>query len=298
MIDHLCAESWGGYFIVEPSAELRQRQHSFLQQHLATDQFNKVQWLSALPTVFTGVVLANEVMDALPVERVMRGVDGLAVEVIEPSDDEENAFVVAQLPVSQLDSAERERMSDAVAYIENDLCYPWPEGYCSEVSQLLSPWVKSLADCLSNGVLLLIDYGYPRREYYLPERTQGTLQCFYRHHAHSDVTLWPGLQDITAHVDFTSVVEAGDAAGLELLGYTTQAPFLFGCGLAEKAASLPAVWGESDTQSPASRIQHQQAVNRLTLPGEMGERFQVMALGRGVDVPLRGFSILDLSHRL
>ena len=147
-------------------------------------------------------------------------------------------------------------------------------------------------------MLLLIDYGYPRREYYLPERTQGTLQCFYRHHAHSDVTFWPGLQDITAHVDFTTVVEAGDAAGLELLGYTAQAPFLFGCGLASKAERMPAVWGGSDTEKTAGRIQQQQAVNRLTLPGEMGERFQVMALGRNVDTALRGFSVLDLSRRL
>lgn len=298
VIEHLTHDAWGSYFIVEPSADLQERQIALLQRHLPVNQFSKVQWLNALPNTFAGVVLANEVMDALPVERVVRTTDGFDVEVIKPSGDEENPLVLGQLASTELPDIERERIDKALAHIEKDIGHRWADGYSSEVSQLLSPWIQSLADCLSSGVLLLIDYGYPRREYYLEERTQGTLQCFYRHHAHSDITFWPGLQDITAHVDFTTVVEAGDAAGLELLGYTAQAPFLFGCGLAERASSQTAVWGARDTKKPVSRIEHTQAVNRLTLPGEMGERFQVMALGRGVDAPLCGFSILDLSRRL
>jgi len=298
VINHLTQDVWGNYFIVEPSADLQDRQFALLQQHLTPDQFDKVRWLNVLPSAFTGVVLANEVMDALPVERVVRTADGFEVEVISTSGDEEYPLSLGQIGSSELPADERERIAKALTHIENDIGHRWADGYCSEVSQLLSPWIQSLADCLKSGVLLLIDYGYPRREYYLEERTQGTLQCFYRHHAHSDVTFWPGLQDMTAHVDFTAVVEAGDAAGLELLGYTAQAPFLFGCGLAEKAASLPAVWGVRDSEKPASRIEHTQAVNRLTLPGDMGERFQVMALGRGVDAPLCGFSVLDLSRRL
>ena len=302
VIENLAEDSWGQYLIVEPSADLQERQLALLQNELTAEQFEKVQWLSALPDSFSGVMLANEVMDALPVERVVRTDNGFDVEVIQsvadPLADEEKSLMLGQLCSSELPDSTREQISASLAHIEQDIGFPLPQGYRSELSQLLTPWVRSLADCLHEGVLVLIDYGYPRREYYLEERAQGTLQCFYRHHAHSDVTFWPGLQDITAHVDFTTVVEAGDAAGLELLGYTAQAPFLFGCGLAELATNLSAVWNTCGSDTPANRIQNQQAINRLTLPGEMGERFQVMALGRGVDLPLCGFSVLDLSRRL
>ena len=298
IIENLSGDVWAHYFIVEPSADLQQRQQELLMQHLSEDTLAKVQWLDQLPESFTGVVLANEVMDALPVERVVKRDDEFDVEIVRFSGNEENPLVLAEQCAAELADSDGARIDEALNHIENDIGYRWPQGYRSEISMLLSPWIQSLADCLNKGAVLLIDYGYPRREYYLAERSEGTLQCFYRHHAHSDVTFWPGLQDITAHVDFTAVVEAGDAAGLELLGYTAQAPFLFGCGLAEIADQQSAVWGGGDTEKPANRIQHQQAINRLTLPGEMGERFQVMALGRGVDASLRGFSVLDLSRRL
>ncbi len=296
VIQSLDEALWQHYWIVEPSADLQQRQSQLLKEALSDAQFDKVRWLDVLPVGFTGVILANEVMDALPVERLVRTATDFAVEVV--SADDAVPLTVTQRSSSTLSDVDQTSLTDALTHIERDLGQRWPAGYCSELSPLLGPWIASLADALAQGVVLLIDYGYPRREFYLEERTQGTLQCFYRHHAHNDVTFWPGLQDITAHVDFTAVIEAGDAAGLELLGYTTQAAFLFGCGLDEIAASRSAVWGERDTDSPAARIQHQQAINRLTLPGEMGERFQVMVLGRGIDVALRGFSLLDLSHRL
>lgn len=299
LIRQLSDELWTHYWIVEPSADLQERQRDLLTSELSDAQMAKVQWLTRLPSEFTGVALANEVMDALPVDRIVRTAAGVEVEMLTPGDKgSEKALAVESMSASTLAQDENLRLQGTLEHLEADLGGPLAEGYRTELSQLLPPWITSLSECLTQGALLLIDYGYPRREYYSEERRDGTLQCFYRHHAHNDVTYWPGLQDITAHVDFTAVIEAGDRAGLELLGYTAQAPFLFGCGLQKLAAEQPAVWGLRDTQTTAGRIQQQQAVNRLTLPGEMGERFQVMALGRGLDVALKGFSLLDLSRRL
>jgi len=298
LIRQLDEAHWTHYWIVEPSADLQQRQRELLSSLLSDSIMDKVQWLDRLPSEFTGVVLANEVMDALPVDRIVRTEAGFEVEAVVPSDEAEHGLGMKDLPSSALPQDEEARLDAAMAHIENDLGAQLAVGYRTELSQLLSPWIHSLANVLQYGVLLLIDYGYPRREYYSDERHDGTLQCFFRHHAHNDVTFWPGLQDITAHVDFTAVIEAGDAAGLELLGYTAQAPFLFGCGLQDLATQQSAVWNARDTDSTAGRIQQQQAINRLTLPGEMGERFQVMALGRGLDRSLKGFSLLDLSRRL
>jgi len=298
VIQAMPKDAWSNYTIIEPSADLQQRQQSLLSDALTPALFAKVQWSETLPTAFTGVILANEVMDALPVERLQRTERGFVVEAVglHPQSDH---LALTTVAASALPDDEIDRLNKALASLEADLGCAWQPGYCSELHLLLRPWIASLADCLSCGALLLIDYGYPRREYYLPERTDGTLQCFYRHHAHNDVTFWPGLQDITAHVDFTTVVEAGDAAGLTLLGYTTQAAFLMGCGLPEIATQTSAIWGgNTTTGNEVGRVQRQQAINRLTLPGEMGERFQVMALGRGVEAALAGFSMLDLSHRL
>lgn len=298
LIQQLADEDWAHYWIIEPSADLQARQRELLASALSDAQMAKVAWLTSLPSQFTGVALANEVMDALPVDRIRRTDTGFEIEVVKAGAYADFPLAVGCEDASLLSSDETGRLTQALEHIERDLGARWQSDYRSELSQLLSPWIESLAACLVHGALLLIDYGYPRREYYSEERRDGTLQCFYRHHAHNDVTFWPGLQDITAHVDFTSVIEAGDRAGLDLLGYTAQAPFLFGCGLQELASTQPAVWGMHDTDTTASRIQQQQAINRLTLPGEMGERFQVMALGRGLDVSLKGFSLLDLSRRL
>jgi len=302
ILQNLSIEAWAEYTIIEPSAELQQRQRKLLAAELAPEMFAKVTWLQSLPESFTGVVLANEVMDALPVERLFRTASGISVEVVCVDGAAESGLRVTDGTLSTLPEDHAQLLAGALGSVEADLSRRWGEGYRSEVSLLLQPWVQSLASCLRCGALLLIDYGYPRQEYYMEERRDGTLQCFYQHHAHNDITFWPGLQDITAHVDFTSVVEAGDAAELSLLGYTSQAAFLLGCGLTEKATRQSAVWGgEGSAVTSAqslSRAQHQQAINRLTLPGEMGERFQVMALGRGIESELCGFSFADLSHRL
>lgn len=267
------------YTILEPSADLSQRQQVLLKSELSKEQFARVKWVSALPSGFTGVIIANEVMDALPVERFQIG---QATQQLCVNSTLQPEF--AEAPVSLL---------AAVAAIETDLLRKLAPGYASEVCMLLDPWIASLADSLVKGVVLLIDYGYPRQEYYSEERRHGTLSCYYRHRTHDDAFLWPGLQDITAHVDFTAVVESAVKHDLELLGYASQAAFLLDNGL------LDLMHGQlGSLEREADRLALANVVKTLTLPGEMGERFQVMALGKGYDLPLQGFRSQDLAYRL
>ncbi len=165
---------------------------------------------------------------------------------------------------------------------------PLPPGYGSEVSAVVSAWCADLARWLARGVALLIDYGFPRREYYHPQRIMGTLMCHYRHHAHADPLWLPGLNDITAHVDFTAAADAAHGAGLDVLGYTSQAHFLLNCGL---LAAVQHAHG-------AQRARLGSQVQRLVSEAEMGELFKVLAVGRGVDLPLRGFACGDRLDRL
>ena len=271
------------YYILEPSAELQQRQSRFLNEHLSAELFSRVSWLDALPEQFVGVCIANEVMDALPVELFTKH-HGDVHQVCVEQGDQGFKFVsrVASASLNQL-----------VSDIEDECQSGFADGYRSEVCPVLSPWVTSLARAMKKGVVLLSDYGYPRREYYLPEREQGTLACYYQHRFHDDVFFYPGLQDLTAHVDFTRVVEAGAAAGMALLGYTSQAGFLLNNGL----TSLAAAQLEACTTTRA-QLSLTRDIKTLTLPGEMGERFQFMALGKNLASPLQGFASQDLSHRL
>ncbi|MFT7212992.1 MAG: SAM-dependent MidA family methyltransferase [Granulosicoccus sp.] len=267
------------YTILEPSAELSQRQQQLLKAELNDDQFARVTWIDSLPSGFKGVIIANEVMDALPVERFQ-------------VDEAVRQMCVNMELQSELCEAP-EALVRAVRAIETDLDRKFESGYLSEVCLLLEPWIASLADALDEGVVLLIDYGYPRQEFYSEERRQGTLSCYYRHRAHDDAFLWPGLQDITAHVDFTAVVESAIKNDLELLGYASQAAFLLDNGLLEiMEEQLSSLERESD------RIELSRMIKTLTLPGEMGERFQVMALGKSYDPQLRGFRSQDLTYRL
>lgn len=168
---------------------------------------------------------------------------------------------------------------------------PLAPEYVSELSLAVPAWMHSLAPVLAAGIVLLIDYGFPRHEYYHPQRSQGTLICHYRHRAHADALLWPGLQDITAHVDFTAVAEAAVAAGLQVAGFTSQAAFLL-------AAGLPALVEAEADATPARRAQLGQQLNLLVSPAEMGELFKVMALRKAVDVTPSGFSLQDRRGRL
>jgi len=182
-------------------------------------------------------------------------------------------------------------LAEAVRQVERDAGSAWPEGYASEINPGLADWLTALAASVRRGVLLFVDYGLPRREYYAAERSDGTLLCHFRHRFHDDPFTRPGLQDITAWVDFTAVAEAGQSAGLEVAGYTTQAHFLIGCGLGEFVADVSGL-------DVVSRVNLSRQAMVLTLPGEMGERFKSIALVKGYDSPLRGFAVRDLRHTL
>jgi SAM-dependent MidA family methyltransferase len=225
------------------------------------------------------VLLANEVADALPFKRF----------VITAGAPLERG--VALSPEGNL--IEADRPADAVlraqiAQLARALIAPLPPGYRSELCPMLQPWIAALGAALGRGALLIIDYGLGRREYYHPQRSDGTLRCHFRHRAHEDPLLYPGLQDISAWVDFTRVAEAAADAALEVAGYCTQAAFLLASGI-ESDLTASGAAGHARLASQA---------RQLLLPGEMGETFKVMALTRGVDVPLRGFEYQDLRRSL
>lgn len=275
------------YTILELSGELRERQRQTLAER-TPDLLDRVIWLDALPEAgFRGVVLGNEVLDALPVERFRITPNGprrLEVACTDPSTGLETAL-------GWTEGAEDPTLTATVARIEAELGWRLPEGYTSEYAPQLTNWVRAIAEPLAAGALLFVDYGYPRREYYHPERTDGTLLCHYRHRVHADPLILPGLQDITASVDFTAVANAARAVGLEVAGYTSQNYFLFGCGLMDLLA-------EVDSADTVRYLEHVRQVKLLTLPGEMGDRFKVIGLTRGIDIPLRGFSFRDERGRL
>lgn len=270
------------YEILEPSADLRQRQRQRVSTTLAPELAARVHWRDAPPEQpWRGVLFANEVLDALPTPRFQLR-DGEVLEVhVACADD--GRFIEALRPADAL-------LGSAVRHAERYLEAPFADGYRSELLPQLPYWIQAIGGLLHDGVMLFTDYGYPRREYYLPERRDGTLVCHYRHRAHADPYLLPGLQDLTAFVDFTALAEAGCGAGFDFSGYCSQASFLLGNGLSEyvqSAQHLPEV----------ERYRLTTAAKRLTLPGEMGERFQVMGFARGVDFS-GAFAMGDLSRRL
>jgi SAM-dependent MidA family methyltransferase len=273
------------YYILEVSADLAERQRARLAQ-LPADLARRVQWLERWPErPLRGVVLANEVLDAMPVSRfLLRGPPGrqrvraLGVAVAG------EGFAWRELdPPAELEHA-------VIAVIET-LPAPLPDGYVSEICLAFQPWLSSLAARLEEGVALLVDYGLPRAQLYHPERSAGTLRCHFRHRAHDDPFINVGLQDITAWVDFTRVAEAADSAGLDVLGFATQAAFLIGAGM-ESLLTTEMQLAGSDLQNQA-RLAGE--ARRLMLPGEMGEIFKVIALGRGHDAPLSGFATQNLA---
>ncbi|WP_448510725.1 class I SAM-dependent methyltransferase, partial [Immundisolibacter sp.] len=264
------------YLMLELSAELRQRQREAIARrvpHLA----GRVTWLAQLPEQFAGVVIANEVLDAMPVRRFRVADGGVAELYVTQSGD---GLALVDGPPQD------ERLAARVVSLQ------LPAGYESEVNFAAEAWVSTLCDRLDHGLLLLIDYGYAQAEYYHPQHHTGTLQCHYRQRAHADALLWPGLQDITAHVDFTAIAQAGCAAGAMLAGFANQAQFLINCGLPQLLEAVdPADLAYLDLALQA---------RRLLLPQAMGEAFKVLALKRGLDhgVGLIGFATGDRRHRL
>ncbi len=309
------------YFILEVSADLRERQRARVDQ-LPAELRERVVWLDELPSrAFRGVILANEVLDALPCQRVVLHDGevrelGVAVAPGGRGGEDERAHAAA-------DFVELERPADASLVnvwraISEGLRFE-PGGradkghadagedsgadkgradagddsgiredagvgdaYRTEVCTRIEPWIASLSDCLESGLVLLFDYGLPRAHYYHPQRTNGTLRCHFKQRAHDDPLINVGVQDITAWVDFTRVAEAADAARLQVSGFATQAAFLLGLGI----------------EGMVSDVRLASEARQLLMPGEMGEAFKAMALTRNFDEPLAGFSVQDLRHSL
>jgi len=278
----------GAYRILEVSADLAERQRARIAQ-LPDELSSRVSWLDAWPArPMRGVVLANEVLDAMPVERfVLHGrADGIAVNAL--------GVGLAGERFEWRETSPAPETLNAIADVVEALPAPLPEGYVSELCLAFQPWMAGLAAQLETGVALLIDYGLPRAQLYHPDRSRGTLRCHFRHRAHDDPFVNVGLQDITAWVDFTRVAEAADAAGLDVLGFNTQAAFLIGAGMESLLSTELEIAGD-DARRRATLTGE---ARRLLLPGEMGEVFKVIALGRGVDMPLAGFATQDLRNSL
>ena len=270
------------YRILEVSGELRARQRALIRErvpHLAA----RVDWLDSLPgSPWQGVVLANEVVDALPVGRFRieaAGALDIGVTV------RDGALAWQERPAS------RETL-ETLRRIEGDLPARLDAGFTGELRTLDGPWLQSIVTSLECGAVLLVDYGLPRRQLFHPDFRDGTVRCYFRHRQHDDPLVHPGLTDITASVDFTGLAEAGVESGLAVAGFATQAHFLLSLGLdRELSARMEGLDG-------AGRAALGQAAAMLLLPGEMGERFKVLALTRGVDGPLSGFAFRDLAATL
>lgn len=267
------------YLMLEPSPDLRERQGRAIEQGLRSDLASRCHWLDRLPQDLRGVVLANEVLDAMPVHRFrVDGLGGVEECLVAAGQD---AFHEVWGPVQS------QGLSEAVAALQSAGLATSP-GFSSEVNLRLGPWVTALATCVSEGLVLLIDYGYPETAYYQPDRTMGTLMCYLRQQAHGDPYIRVGLQDITAHVDFSAAARGATAAGFTLAGFSTQGHFLIGCGIEQLIQAASAV-GDLDLILGAKQ---------LLLPTAMGERFKVLGLTRGLEGPWRGFSVRDLADRL
>jgi SAM-dependent MidA family methyltransferase len=272
------------YALLEPSADLRERQRERLQKRLPPLLFELVEWLDGpIAHEWNGVLFANEVIDALPTPRFTLR-DG---EVLEEhvALDGEGRFVRRDRPADAL-------LSAAVRHAERGLDAPFADGYRSELLVQLPYWMQAVAGGLRSGAMLFVDYGHARGEYYQPQRREGTLRAFRSHHVGDDPYAYPGLQDLTASVDFTALAEAGTGAGFDFAGYCSQASFLVGNGLMQRLAEA-----EERAKDETAKLRLRQEAKQLTLPEAMGERFQAMGFSRDVEFGT-AFLAGDLSHRL
>ncbi len=275
------------YAILEVSADLRARQQALLSVRLP-HLLDRVQWLDALPEKFSGAMVANEVLDALPVHLVHWHDSAITERGVALND---NNFIWQERAIrdSALLDAAVKACPEPFDYAQDRLV----EGdeYVSEICFAARGLINSLAQRLHQGAMLFIDYGFGAREFYHPQRRTGTLMCHYRHHSHDDPFFFPGLQDITAHVNFTDIAECGIDAGLELMGYTSQAFFLINCGISE-------LLKDTSPENLRDYLPLSAQLQKLTSPAEMGELFKVIALGKGMKEPLRGFTQGDLTRLL
>ena len=268
------------YNILEVSADLADRQQQRLQDELP-HLFGRIRWLAELPEYFDGVIVANEVVDALPCERFVKR-DSRVMQMRVTSKESGFEWSEAQAP---------DRLNEFVAGIEADLGRTLEDDYLSEASLAAPRWLAEVARSLRHGAVLIFDYGVSRREYYAPDRVDGWLRCHFRHHAHNNPLIYPGIQDLTAWVDFSSLAASAVENGLDILGYQTQSRFLTGGGLTIEMAGFCEL-------SLADQIALSGQIKTLTLPGEMGENFKCLALGRGdISVP-SAFHHSDRTHTL
>ena len=266
------------YEILDLSADLRERQQARLAS-AAPHLLSRVHWLDRLPEAFSGVVVANELLDAMPAHVVAWREDGVferGVCLVETG-----GFAWHERPATGALLAAAGEIGAQCTL---------PPGYESEIGLAARAWVAEWGCRLRCGALLLIDYGFPRREFYHQQRGRGTLMCHYRHHSHPDPFFLPGLQDVTVHVDFTAIIAAADSSGLDLLGYTSQGRFLLNCGILDLLAR--------EQPGTPEYIRASGAINKMLMPHEMGELFKVIAIGRGISRPLLGFAAGDQSRRL
>jgi SAM-dependent MidA family methyltransferase len=264
------------YQIIEVSAELRERQRATLER-LAPSEVRRVEWLTEIPASIAGVVVMNEVLDAIPPHIVARR-GGAWFERGVTRHGGQFDWTERPLRDERLMTRAAER-------------FPAEVDYLSEVNPAAEALVELIGRRVAFGAMLITDYGFPRAEYYHRERSEGTLMGHYRHRAHTDPFLWPGLSDLTAHVDFTAIAEAGERAGLSVAGFTSQASFLLSCGLLDRLREV----GPTDS---LAYLREASAVQTLTSPAEMGESFKILALARGEHIAWPGFAYGDRSHRL
>ena len=263
------------YAILEISADLRARQQILLRERLP-HLLDRMHWLDELPEKFSGAIVANEVLDALPVHLVRW---------------RDSAITERGVALAEHGFIWQERAITDTALLQAAQLINVPEDYVSEICLAAHGLINSLAQRLDHGAMLFIDYGFGAREFYHPQRSSGTLMCHYRHHAHDDPLFLPGLQDITAHVNFTDIAERGIDAGLELVGYTNQAFFLINCGITRFLQ-------DTSPENLRDYLPLSAQLQKLTSPAEMGELFKVIALGKGIKEALQGFSSGDLTRTL
>jgi SAM-dependent MidA family methyltransferase len=270
------------YAILEVSPDLRGRQRATIAR-LAPEHLARVVWLDALPDAVNGAVLLNEVLDAVPAHVVVRaGNEWFERGVARKHEGSADPFALHFVDRPLGDGSLREQAIER---------FPPAFEFVSELNPAAEALVEEIGTRMTAGALLLIDYGFPQAEYYHPQRAAGTLMGHYRHFAHADPFLWPGLSDLTTHVDFTAMALAGQRAGLQVAGYTSQAGFLLGCGLLERLRAV------GDPQSVAY-LRAAGAVQKLTSPAEMGELFKVLALTKTGSIEWPGFVLGDRAYRL
>jgi SAM-dependent MidA family methyltransferase len=268
------------YLVLEVSPDLRERQELYVRERLP--QFAElVEWIDDVPDSHRGVIVANEVLDSMPVERFVRRDDGVMQVRVTVSD---GGFEWIEGPAP-------ENLARYVANIEKYLGSRLSEGYASDVCLAVGPWIGGMAHALKAGVAFLFDYGVSRREYFAPDRSAGWLRCHFRHFVHDDPLILPGIQDLTAWVDFTSVATAAVAQGLDVAGYATQAQFMLGAGLDAEMRGF-------DRLPLEEQVTLSGKIKTLTLPGEMGERFKCLALSKGAITTPSAFEHADRAHTL